>query len=138
MIPLIHILAILPWCYILYPSIGLINTLFLFLGGWAFDVDHYLYCIFKHKNFSLKACYDFHHPFAKERDVLEIFHTFEFYLIVFIIGLYIEPVLYLFIGLVYHILFDFAKLGYYKYKKDPRTDNCRAISLIMWLRRHYK
>lgn len=132
-----HLIAILPLCYILYPSIGLISTLFLFFGGWVFDIDHYLYCIVKHKSFSLKKCYEFHHPWAKEKDLLHIFHTFEFYLLVFIIGLFVKEIFYLFIGLVYHITFDFIKVGYTKYyKKDPRADNCRARSIIMWLRRH--
>ena len=137
MIPLIHIIAILPLVFILYSYIGLINTIFLFLGGWAFEIDHYLYCIIKHKDFSLKHCYDFHHPFAKEKDLLHIFHVVEFYILVFIIGLFIEPVMYLFYGLVYHISFDFIKGIYLKYyKKDPRANNSRALSLIMWLKRH--
>lgn len=136
MIPLIHIILTLPITYILYPYIGLINVIFFFLGGWAFDVDHYLYCIFKHKNFSLKDCYEFHHPFAKEKDLLHIFHVIEFYLLILIIGLFIQPILWLFLGLLYHISFDFIKGAYLKYyKKDPRAYNTRAKSLIMWLRR---
>ncbi|MBS3155195.1 hypothetical protein J4404_01715 [Candidatus Woesearchaeota archaeon] len=133
-----HLLTVMPLCYFLYPYIGLVNTIFLFLGGWAFDIDHYFYCIVKHKSFSLKKCYEFHHPWSKEKDLLHIFHTIEFYLLVLIIGLFVEPVLYLFFGLIYHISFDFMQIGYLRYyKKDyEKTSNCRAHSLIMWLRRH--
>ena len=134
---LFHILAVSPLVYYLYPQIGFINSLFLFLGGWAFDVDHYLYCIFKHRNFSLGDCYKFHTPFAKEKDLLHIFHVIEFYLLVLAIGLFVQPALYLFFGLVYHISLDFIKNGYLKfYKRDPRANNCRAYSLILWLKRH--
>ena len=135
---LIHLIAILPIVYYLYPSIGLINSIFLFMGGWISDIDHYLYCIFKHRNFSFKKCYEFHMPFAKEKDVLHIFHIAEFYILTLIIGLFIEPFLYLFYGLLYHLIFDLIKLAYLKYyAKDPRADQGRAYSLIMWLRRHY-
>lgn len=134
--PLIHILLISPVCYFLYPYIGLINAIFLFLGGWAFDIDHYFYCIFKHKNFSLKDCYKFHSPYSKEKDLLHIFHVIEFYILVFIIGLFVEPVLYLFFGLVYHFLFDLINKYIIK-KKYKLNYNLRAFSLIMWLRRHY-
>lgn len=137
MFPLIHIIAILPIVYYLYPSIGLVNSLFLFIGGWASDIDHYLYCIFKHKNFSLKKCYEFHTPFAKEKDVLHIFHVAEFYVLILIIGWFIEPILYLFYGLLSHLILDLIRLVYLKYyAKDPRADHGRAYSLIMWLRRN--
>ncbi len=136
MTPLFHILITLPLCYILYPEIGIINTVFLFFGGWAFDVDHYLYCIFKHKNFSLRDCYNFHHPFAKEKDLLHIFHVIEFYLLILIIGIFIKPILWAFFGLFYHILFDIINICYYKINRNPHADNCRARSLFRWLKRH--
>lgn len=125
--PLFHILVILPLVYYLYPQIGFLNSLFLFLGGWVFDIDHYLYCIFKHKNFSLKDCYKFHTPFAKEKDLLHIFHVAEFYLLILVIGLFVKSVLYLLFGLIYHLIFDFIKLAYLKYYvKEPRANNGRA------------
>ncbi len=134
--PLFHLIAVSPVVFILYPEIGLINSLFLFVGGWLFDIDHYLYCIFKHKNFSLKDCYNFHSPYAKEKDLLHIFHVIEFYIFIFIIGIFVTPFIYLFLGLMYHQIFDLSKIIYFKIKKDPRLKNARAISLIMWIRRH--
>lgn len=135
--PLFHFLITIPFCYIIYPFIGPVNTALVFFGGWIFDFDHYLYCIFKHKNFSVIDCWRFHSPFAKEKDLLHVFHTIEFYVLILIISFYIEAIGFLFIGLIYHQLFDIIKLIYLKIKKEPRANNCRAASLIMWLKRHY-
>lgn len=141
MLPTLHILFTLPLCFILYNyfHVSLFNVLIVFFSAWLFDVDHYLYCIFKHKSFSLKKCYEFHKPFPrKERDLLHIFHTIEFYILIGILGIFSEIFFFVFIGLIYHILFDIIHNTYLKYvKKVKDMWKMRAFSLIMWLRRHY-
>ncbi|MFA5175720.1 MAG: hypothetical protein WC413_00455 [Candidatus Nanoarchaeia archaeon] len=141
MIPLIHILVTLPFCFILYNyfDVSLINTLIIFFSAWIFDIDHYLWCIFHNKSFSLKKCYEYHSPHPrKDRDLLHIFHTIEFHILILALSFFSEIFLCVIIGIAYHMLFDLVNAIYMKQVKGvTEVWNMRAISLIMWLKRHY-
>ncbi len=137
----IHLITLLPLIIALYPFFG-INSLLAIIGGFLIDFDHYLWSIHRWKSLSLKKAYHYHKNICtiyKERDVLHIFHTTEFFIFLTIITIIAfktnQEVLYTFllitlISLTYHQIFDFIDMGI----KNKWGE--RAISLIFWLKRN--
>ena len=111
---------------LLFPSYGFLSFLVFFLG-FLIDIDHYLWYALKFKNFNPKNSYIFHKERKQliEIDRLHIFHVFEFWLLILILGLifYIPTLI---IGLAIHLIMDFSDM--------PITSkNLRSTSLILWL-----
>ncbi len=130
MLPIVHIITGLIFSLILFPFIKFYSII-VFLTIVFIDIDHNLYYIFKYKNFSLKKAYNF---FLQDelKDVLNIFHTTEFFILIFVLSFFSKIFFYIFIGMIFHIIFDAIDIIYNK--KYGR----RAISLIGWLNRHKK
>jgi len=119
---------------ILYPFIGL-YSLVVFLSGFLFDIDHYFYYVLKKRDFSLKNSYLYclqgNEVSEYHMDVLHIFHIVEFWILLLILGFLIHKIfLFVFIGLVFHMILDLINLV----KIDAL--GVRAWSLIGWLKRH--
>ena len=138
--PTIHFVTSLVLGMILYPFVGL-YSLWVFVGGFLIDFDHYVYSIFRFRSWSLQLAYDFHndrHLTEYERDILHLFHTLEFWVFMVVAAFvcYFLDWTFLFwmfaltfAGMVLHLFLDFFSLI-----KGGRVD-ARAISLVGWLRR---
>ena len=55
----------------LYPFYGL-NVLFVFIGGFFIDIDHYIYTLFKFKSLNIINSYKFYRKIMKLRKFKEI------------------------------------------------------------------
>ncbi len=91
---------------------------FLFVGAILVDSDHVLWYWFKHKQFSPTKTFKYCTDIEKYSDIKEykgaimIFHTWDALLISFIIALFSNIFLMIFIGLAVHLICDFL----YSYK----------------------
>ncbi len=98
--------------YLIFPEIGLLGFLLIFLSSFLFDVDHYIVYVLKKKEFSLnKAYYYFEEKIHKKEnwDYLLIFHNIEFFIFLFILALFFQFFLFLLIGLLFHFLLDLVE-----------------------------
>jgi hypothetical protein len=138
----IHFITSLILSISLYRFIGL-NSLWILVGGFLIDFDHYIYTIFKLKSFSLKKSYNYHLNRHKrkdyQKDLLHIFHTIEFFVFMILMVLVFSILkiqqlknmfLFTLLGISLHLILDFAGLI-----KIKHLDS-RAISLIRWIKRH--
>ena len=107
-----HIIASFLLAGILFPFIGLQNSLLIFFSGFLFDVDHYLYYIFKFRRYSIFDCYRESIKISKgllprpKKPFIHLFHTIEFYLLLGIFSIYFPFLGFVLIGLVLHIILD--------------------------------
>lgn len=131
MLPLVHFIASVIGVILLFPIYKYWSLAF-FIGSFLIDFDHYLWHIIKNKNFSLKKAYFYHHPSNKyrDKDLLHIFHVWEFWLLMLILAFFNIFFLMVFLGMVYHLIFDMVDLFMHK-KYDSR-----AMSYFAWLKRH--
>ena len=132
MLPKYHVyFGILASIFVYFLS-GLTNALIFLFGSIFIDTDHYIAYIIKEKKWSLKRSYfywkDEHYPY----DELMIFHTIEVWFLLLIVGLFINQILFLLAGMLYHELFDI----YDMHKR--KLFNARAISLFAWSSRNLK
>ena len=107
-----HVLASFLLAGILSPFIGLQNSLLVFFSGFLFDVDHYLYYIFKFRRYSILDCYRESIKIRKgllprpKEPFIHVFHTIEFYLLLGILAIFLPFLRFVLIGLVLHIILD--------------------------------
>lgn len=96
----------------------------VFLASVFIDIDHYLTAVIYTKKWSLQNSFDFWDKFNKEEEKrikkgirqkspFNSLHTIEFHLFVLIVGFFYEPVLYIFIGMLFHSLLDLGYLIYH-------------------------
>jgi len=106
------------------------------------DVDHYLLVLYisKFKIWDLKRSYNFFLLKQDELyhiDAIFIFHTIEFLIIIFLIYwftkyIYVLAVLF---GLIYHILWDYLEVIYFKIKH--KKYKFKQISIVWFLLKKY-
>ena len=129
MLPKYHILlgfifsAIL---FLIFPSINIISAGVIFLSSFLIDVDHYIYYVFKKKDFSLKRAYKWFveknnrlsrlGPRKKRKYKFPIlfFHNFELIIFLILFSLLNIIFLYILIGFLFHLLLDYLKMIYDK------------------------
>ena len=46
--------------FLIFPSIGILGFLLIFLSSFLVDVDHYLYYVYKNRKLSLRKAYMWH------------------------------------------------------------------------------
>ena len=121
MLPLKHII----WgfifsllCFLLFPSIGLIGFSLILLSSVLIDVDHYLYYVYKKKDWNLKNAYNWFIKNAnkflsfpkKQRNNFYIgfyfLHGIEILLILLLLTIFSRYFFFIFIGFSFHLLFD--------------------------------
>jgi len=127
MLPIAHFLISLLFVVILYPVFGW-NSLWIFLGGYFIDADHYFLYVFKTKNHSLKKSYFYFKgpgAYNRIRKELFIFHTIETILILLFLMQYSQIFLIILIGTLLHIFSDCI----YDYNKHKRI---KFPSIIYW------
>ncbi len=129
MLPIIHAISGLLLSALLYPYFGF-YVIIIFFSSFLIDVDHFLWCGFRHKNWNLKNVYKFYIGNTKLKDILNIFHTLEFLILLMVLALYFRFFLFVLIGVGLHYVLDAIDLVVNK--KYGR----RAVSLIGWLKRN--
>lgn len=121
-----HFIVSLLLSVVFFPFVGYAAILIL-LGGFFMDVDHYLYHVVKKKKLSIIKAYSFfdnkklgfHH-------VLCVFHTFEFVMLVFLLGFFSKYLKLIAIGVIVHFTMDLI----YTHKNRNLRDEMPALSLI--------
>ncbi len=137
MLPIEHlILGIFPAIYFVETQ-NIYFALTFFLANVLIDIDHYLFVIFK-TNFKFTKFMHIY-KFYKENktnlliDAIYVFHTIEFLGILYLIYYLTKEILIIAIilGIVYHILFDFIEVIYWKIRK--RKIHFKKTSIIYYL-----
>ena len=132
------IFSLLIWA--LYPETKLLYIVLIFLASFMIDFDHYMNAVSKTGKLGLKSAFDYHKLLALRekndarkriirKESFHIFHTIEFHILVFLLGLWIEPFLYIFIGMFFHSLLDIIDMSM---KKRLHR---REFLFINWLAR---
>lgn len=104
--------------FFLFPQIGLIGFSLIFLSSILIDVDHYLYYVYKKKDWNLKKAHKwfldheekFHYLSRKKRGSfyggLCFLHGIEILLILLLLSIISKYFFFIFIGLAFHLLLD--------------------------------
>ena len=85
----------------------------VFAGGVLIDIDHYLWRMYKNKEFNPLDCYSYYkndspkNNYSGDNGNLHIFHTIEFLIAAVLLAFYRKPALMFVIGLLGHYLLDF-------------------------------
>jgi len=113
MLPKWHILLGVVFSLILYFffNISLFNSSIVFLVSVLIDTDHYLWWVFKKKNFSLTKSYLWMKNLPKiHKPKLDIFHTIEFLIFIGVLSLIYNLFLFVLLGLLFHSTVDVIDL----------------------------
>jgi|APSaa5957512576_1039674.scaffolds.fasta_scaffold134294_2 hypothetical protein len=101
--------------FLLFPQITLLHATIIFLSSVLIDVDHYLYYVYREKNWNLKRSFKWYlknellFNNMSEKQKAEIYtglcflHGIEAILILFILGVFIKQIS----GLVFPVLLGF-------------------------------
>ncbi len=111
--PKYHFISSVILMILLSGYFGLLS-IFVFVGGFLIDFDHYLYYALKKKDWRLKRCLKYYHPERVCVDELHVFHTIEFWAMIILLSFYFEFVLATLIGMILHQSLD--SYDYYKRK----------------------
>jgi len=141
MLPKYHILSSLIFStliLILFPQIGFLNFLIIFFSGIFIDIDHYLYYVYRKKDFSLKNAYNWFVETEKKYYKLPKnirkktyraicwLHGLEIFILLFLLSLFSNIFLFIILGFGFHRIlddiYDYIKTGeighslFYSYK----------------------
>lgn len=117
----------------LYFSYG-IQVYWVLIGGFLIDTDHYLHYIFRFKKFDIKKAYAYYSTDLKNKYILNIFHTAEFFILIAVLLRYYPNEAFLFLaGYLPHQLMDYIYVKQTAYK----SFRSRSPSLILWFLHHY-
>lgn len=109
--------------YILFPQISLLNIIIVFLSSFLIDFDHYAASISKTRSLSLFKSFEYYKNEGcifqdekkkgiRRRGTFHPFHTLEFHALILIIGLFFNPFIYIFIGMLFHSFLDLIYMVY--------------------------
>ncbi len=128
--PIVHLITGLILAGFLMPYAGW-KAVFVVIGSFLIDVDHYAYWIYDKKDLSLEKAY-WWHVYDKGRDELHLFHTIEAWLLIIVLAVYIDIILLFAIGLFYHITLDFLEIHI------NRLYGRRSLSIAGWVARRLR
>lgn len=107
----------------LYPILGK-SVFLIMLASIIIDIDH-VYILFKEKSFSIKRIKSLnksiHAKYKKDptnafKDIIYIFHTVAFNILLLILSLWFPPLIFVSMGFIFHILTDII---HHLYNKMP-------------------
>lgn len=137
MFPIEHfILGLFPAIYFIETQ-NILFALVFFLSNILIDADHYLFVILKtkFKFTNLKHIYKFYKDSKTnvKIDAIYVFHTIEFIGLLYLIYYLTKEVLIvaIILGIIYHILFDFIEVIYWKIRKNEM--HFKKTSIIYYL-----
>ena len=108
--------------------ITLFNTFLIFFATVFIDFDHYLWYVYRKKSFNLiKAYFWFKEKRKKWLQLSEkerekhrraylIFHSIEFWILLFLLSFMNKLFLFILIGVLFHMIFDYIEIIYVKEK----------------------
>ena len=111
--------------FLLFPQVGWLGFLIIFLSSVLIDFDHYLWYVVKKKDFSLKNAYEW---FVNNREIwlalnpsqrekfqygIIIFHGIECWILLVLLTFISKWFIFVLIGVLIHMVFDFIDL--YRY-----------------------
>lgn len=142
MFPSRHFLACTLLFIVMFP-VYKFWALLVFVSGWLIDSDHYLWTFFRFGWVNPMRSYRFYAEKRERmmyRDVLHIFHTLEFLVVVGVIFAifwkYDFLVFPLALSLVVHMIMDFLfELSFLLRKKEIDTGILRVFSFYEWVRK---
>ena len=115
--------------FLIFPFIGLLGFLIIFVSSVLIDADIYLYYVFTKKNFNLINAMKYYskkrkevlllpmEQRAKKQGNIRIFHGIEVLLILFLLGFFINKIfLFIFIGFSFHLFLDIVEQIYYGFR----------------------
>ena len=134
-----HVITSSVLTVLFFPVFGW-HSLWIIVGGFCIDVDHYVYYGLKFKKWSLKKAYYFYKVAQSHegymRDNLHVFHTAEF-LVVMVLGIFVglaaQWTFFLYmcvvtlVGVVCHWMLDWVNMAF----RD--VWEARALSTTGWL-----
>ena len=124
--------------FIIFPSIGLLGFLIIWAFSFLIDFDHYLYYVFKKKDFSLRRARVWFFEYGEKVDSIEreerkkykvevlIFHGIELIILLVFLCFFSSFFFYILIGTLIHLSLDFATSIYYHHLhiKISQIYNC--------------
>lgn len=108
---------------IIFPQIGFIGVFLIIASTVLIDVDHYLYYVYKKKDWSLKNAYGWfikneekYYTLSKNEQKRVYFgicflHGIEAIIVLFAFSFYFTFFLYIIIGFIFHQLFDLIEIA---------------------------
>jgi len=128
--------------WILIPDTNIYYLFLVFISSFMIDFDHYAASVIKTGNYSLSKSFIYHKEAGikqekernrgiRRRGDFHLFHTLEFHALLFLIGIYFTPFLYIFIGMTFHSLLDVFYLMYHGYLYR------REFLFFNWLRKKF-
>jgi hypothetical protein len=126
-----HILAGLIFCgiiFLIFPKINLIGLSLIFLSSIFIDTDHYVYYVYKKKDWSLKRSVNYFYGIMQRFLSMDkegrkrfyggifFFHNIEFLILILLLGMFFTSYFYfILIGLTFHMFLDaIFEYGYTK------------------------
>ena len=123
-----HFIVSLVLSILLFPFFKF-NVIYIMVGGFLIDIDHYLWYILKYKNFSIKNTY----KLSKNNKILyrlHIFHLIEVLILCIILSFFSKIFLLITIGLVIHHAMDFYHMIYNLGKLNLRVHSIAQLWMI--------
>lgn len=125
MLPKTHIItgfiaSLILWAFI--PQVTIFYALIIFLASFLIDFDHYLFYVFKQKDYNLKRAFwwfiekgKFYNKLSLEkreeyRRVIMIFHGIECWIILLLAITLHEIFLFILVGIAIHMTLDFIDI----------------------------
>jgi hypothetical protein len=103
--------------WIIFPKTEFIYLALIFFSSFLVDIDHYLCAVFDTKKISLRNALDYYKQIIlrttqerkngiRKKGNFHLFHTIEFHILIGILGIFWQPFIYIFIGMVFHSFLD--------------------------------
>ena len=105
-----------------FPSINPLFPILVFLSSFLIDFDHYLASVNKTGKLSLKNSFEYHRKAGiqerrehklgiRKKSDFHLFHTIEFHILIGLIGIFIAPFFFIFLGMIFHSMLDLFDLS---------------------------
>ena len=116
--------------FLLFPKISYIGFLIVFLSSVLIDFDHYIYYVYKNKNFNLKKAYNWFMqednncrslPWKQRNNLpgaICVFHGVEVLIILLFVSIIFNFFILVFVGFAFHLLLDSVEQTTYWNKMD--------------------
>lgn len=124
MFPIYHLISSIVPLILLFPIYKYLSLLFL-VGSYLIDADHYLWYVLRFKSFNFKEAY--RESLIRKKGRLHIFHTIEFWILMWILSFYSVFFFIIFLGVMFHISLDLIDM------KTKRYFNARSLSVIKYI-----
>lgn len=126
--------------WVFAPTTPLVYLALVFFSSFLIDIDHYITAVMDTKTLSMREAFKHYEKLTEidnkniqkgiyKQGDFHIFHTVEFHLFIFLLGLVFVPFMYILLGMIFHSLLDFIVM--------VKIDKVyvREFFLMRWLKR---